>query len=193
MSNSTQTPFYVREMNGPNRIVYLDRGEAYFAVAHDAKRPFTVLAANHRITDLGTKFVVRENPNGLEVSLIEGLARLESANASSSAHAAVLAPGDVAIATSDTISVKRRSAKTLADQLGWRRGVIVFDNTPLAAAVNEVNRYNRTKLAVSDPAVGRLTITGTFPVDDIEIVLAAARDVYGLRVKVEHGEILIAR
>lgn len=178
---------------GDRREVFLDKGEAYFDVAHDAARPFTVAVAGHRITDLGTKFSVRENADNVEVSLLEGRARLDLSQSAQSPQSATLTPGDVAIATATAISVQRATSQTLANQLGWRRGVIVFDNAPLGEAVAEVNRYNHTRLVVADPSVSRLTISGTFPADRFQIVLEAARDVYGLHVKAHDGEILISR
>ena len=53
------------------------------------------------------------------------------------------------------------------NELGWRRGVLVFDNTTLADAAIEFNRYNRQKLVIADPAAARLTIDGTFQTTDV--------------------------
>ncbi len=171
------------------REVFLDKGEAFFDVAHDVTRPFTVMAFGHRIVDIGTKFSVRQSSRDVEVSLIEGRVRLDP----SSPHSIMLSPGDIAIATSTDISVRKASRQLLTDQMGWRRGVIVFDNTSLADAIQEVNRYNHTKLVANDPSVSRLTISGTFPADNFQIVLEAARDVYGLHVRSRGDEILISR
>src|SRR6185437_7639755 len=41
------------------RFATLSRGEAVFEIKHDAVHPFVVSVANHRIIDIGTKFVVR--------------------------------------------------------------------------------------------------------------------------------------
>jgi hypothetical protein len=45
--------------------------------------------------------------------------------------------------------------------------VLVFDHTTLADAAGEINRYNRAKLIIADPAAARLTIDGTFPTNNI--------------------------
>jgi transmembrane sensor len=42
------------------RVVTLDRGEAWFTVEHDLRRPFTVQAANGSIRDIGTQFLVNK-------------------------------------------------------------------------------------------------------------------------------------
>jgi len=189
---NTNSALRVRLGRG-RREVYLDKGEAYFDVSHDAKRPFTVVALGHRVTDIGTKFSVREDANKVEVALVEGKARLDLSATEQSSRSEMLLPGDVAIATADQISMQKLSGQSIANQLGWRRGVIVFDSTPLGKAVAEVNRYNRTKLVVTDPSISRLTISGTFPADNFQIVVDAARDVYGLHTKRHEDSIEILR
>src|SRR6185437_1306026 len=52
------------------RRVWLDKGEAYFNIRHDAARPFVVMAGTHRVTDLGTKFFVRHDTDRLEVAVM---------------------------------------------------------------------------------------------------------------------------
>jgi len=181
------------KLSDSRREVILDKGEAYFDVAHDAARPFSVTASGHRITDIGTKFSVRQDADKVEVSLIEGKAKIDLSASAPLRRSEMLLPGDIAIATADRITVHKLSVRSMSDQLGWRRGVIVFDNTPLAAAVEEVNRYNRTKLVIADPAVSHLTISGTFPADNFQIVVDAAKDVYGLRAENRGDAIVITR
>lgn len=171
------------------RIVELDRGEAYFQVRHDAAHPFIVKVAGHVVTDLGTKFLVRADTKGLEVMLTEGRARLES----DAAHSVVLTPGDVAIANGRAMSVTRKSQKHLANVLGWRRGVLIFDHTTLADAADEINRYSAKKIVIADAAAGRFMIGGTFPITGVETIATAAKDFFGLRVEDRGDEILISR
>ena len=49
------------DLSGRERRVWLDRGEAYFHVTHNAQRPFRVFAGNRTVTDLGTRFSVRRD------------------------------------------------------------------------------------------------------------------------------------
>lgn len=167
------------------------RGEAFFQITHDEKRPFIVTAGKHRIVDLGTQFSVRTRAKGLEVALIEGRARIDVPS-TPSAHAAVLNPGDVAIATSEEISVSRKSQQDLSGELGWRRGVLVFQNTTLEAAAAEFNRYNRKKLVIAEP-VAKLTIGATFPTDDVEAFARTAKNVFGLTVEHRGDDIMISK
>jgi transmembrane sensor len=93
----------------------------------------------------------------------------------------LLKPGDVAVATATAMSVKRESLTRLSDDLGWRRGLIVFHDTTLADAAERLNRYNTNKLVV-DRAAARLKINGTFRADDAQTFAQMARDVFGLRI-----------
>jgi len=178
-------------LSGGKRQVVLERGEAYFQIKHDAAHPFTVYASGHRIVDLGTKFLVKTAPNRVEVALVEGRARVDSNG--DSEHSALLKPGDVAVATATSISVIKKTQPTLAKELAWRQGNLVFDNTALADVAAEFNRYNRQKIVISDPKVARLTIVGTFPANDVEAIINTAHEVFGLHAKQENGRIVISR
>jgi transmembrane sensor len=189
------TDTFVRvKMTEAQRTVWLDRGEAYFQVKHDPKHPFILMAGNQRVTDLGTKFLVRRETGRLEVDVIQGSVRFETAvNDSAQTRSALLMPGNIAVATEQSIVVTRKPSQILADRLGWRRGVLVFDHTTLDDAVADFNRYSRQKLVVADSGVARLTIDGTFPTNDVELFARVARDILGLRIENRKEEIVIAR
>jgi len=175
------------------REAWLEKGEAYFEIKHNAAHPFVLMAADHRVTDIGTKFVVRQDSNRLEVSLVEGRVRFESASRWNNARPALLAPGDVAVATANSMSVTKEPTQKLANELGWRRGVLVFKYTPLADAATEFNRYNHQQLIVADRAAARLSIVGTFGTTDVASFVAAAKSLFGLRVKQNGEETIISR
>lgn len=177
-------------MTTAQRTVWLEKGEAYFQVKHNRDNPFVVYAGRHRVTDLGTKFLVRSDPGRLEVALLEGSVRFGAA--ASNAQSALLKPGDVATATTGTMFVAKEGLNKLANELSWRHGVLVFKHTTLAAAVTEFNRYNRQQLIVADPAAAALTIDGTFPVNDVGDFAKLAQAVLGLDVE-NHGDEIVIR
>lgn len=179
--------------NERERHVELKRGEAYFEVHHNSALPFEVIAQGHRITDLGTKFLVRADRGELEVSLVEGKARIDTTDMRDQAHSAVLSPGDVAVATAGSLSVVRKSQTTLQTELSWQRGVLVFDNVTLAEAVGELGRYNRRKFVIADPTIARRTIYGAVPATDVDAFIRVARNVMGLKVQEKDGEIVFSQ
>lgn len=174
------------------RSVRLDRGEAYFQIVHNAAHPFTVAVGGRRIIDLGTKFLVKADADRLKVSLMEGLARIEFADAPSSSSANLLKPGDVAVATADSISVTRADTRSLNQELGWRRGVLIFRDTSLAEAVAEFNRYNSRKIVIADAGAARRTIGGTFTTSEVSRFAAIVRLALSLDVEERGGQIFIS-
>ncbi|GAA3687440.1 FecR family protein [Acetobacter lovaniensis] len=60
------------------RDVRLLRGEAFFQVTHDAKRPFVVTTGAVQTTDVGTAFDVRRNAADTTVAVREGAVQVET-------------------------------------------------------------------------------------------------------------------
>ncbi len=180
-------------VNANQRRVTLEKGEAFFQIVHNAERPFVVAAGDHRVVDLGTKFMVRRDPGRFEVALVEGRARLEATNGKAAAPARDLVPGDVVIATANTVFSEKKATQTLANELGWRRGVLVFRDAALADVAEELNRYNTQKIIIADAEVARLTIGATIPTHGVDAFTRVARDVFGLHIANRNGEIVISR
>jgi len=180
-------------VNTRYRTVWLDRGEAYFQIAHDTGHPFVVMAGDRRVTVLGTKFFVRRDAGKLEVAVVEGRVRLDADDAPAGARSATLTPGDLVIATANAALIKEKAAQKLASALGWRHGMLVFDHTTLADAAAEFNRYNRRKLIVADSVASRLTVDGTFPTTNAEAFIDVAQEVFGLRIEKRSDETVISR
>lgn len=174
------------------RSVFLDRGEAFFQVTHDAARPFVVTAGNHRVVDLGTQFVIRREPGEVKVALVEGSAQFENI-AASEAKPAVLAPGDVVVATAKDVHITRKPLRALDETLAWRHGSLIFFHTSLAEAAREINRYNEEKVVIADEGVGHLKINGTFPVNNVRLFGRVAHVVLGVKVENKGGEVVISR
>lgn len=175
------------------RVAELVRGEAYFAVQHDARRPFVVTAAGHRIIDLGTEFAIRTGDGNIRVSVFKGRAELERADARNSDHTTVLVPGDVATASAETVSVTNKSVADISTNAAWRRGLLIFKYTPLRDAVAEINRYNTDKLVIADGSVANRTVYGTVPTQSIQAFVRVATSALGLRVEKLGNEYVISR
>lgn len=170
------------------RLAFLDKGEAYFQIKHDADKPFVVTVGSHSVTDLGTKFLVRKIADTVDVALVEGRARVDANNGGG--RSIELTPGEEVIATARGITRVPRTTQYLSNELGWRRGVIVFQHTTLAEAAAEFNRYNPNRIVIGNAAASKLKIDGTFPSDDPESFIEIAQDILRLHV-VRRGENIV--
>lgn len=175
-----------------NRDIWLDRGEAYFEVAHDRTRPFTVHAGNARVTVLGTKFSVRRDGNRVIVAVAEGRVRLENGEPSAAGSATLITAGDTAIMRGDAILLASRSADRVDNEQAWRHGMLRFDQETLANVAAEFNRYNHRQIVVADPEVAGLRIGGAFHARNVDTFVRLLQDAYGLHVERRGDEIKIS-
>jgi transmembrane sensor len=175
------------------RKIWLDKGEVYFQVVHNAARPFIVVAGDRRVTDIGTKFVMRRELGRLQVAVVDGRVRLDAGGNIPQSSPAVLSAGDAATVTESSLRLTRKPPHALESELGWLRGVFVFRHTTLADAAAEYNRYNAEKIMVSDAAVARLTISGTLPVNNVKAFTDVARNFFSLNVVRRGDEVVISR
>ena len=146
------------------RDIDLSRGEAFFAVAKDADRPFVVHVGMREVVAVGTRFAVRRDAAGLRVVVTEGLVRLESAgtNAPDRFSTTFLPAGSVAVIDANGASVRFGTPDEAERMLSWRSGVLAFRDTPLAAAAAEFNRYGAKRIVMGDAQVATLRVGGNF-------------------------------
>jgi transmembrane sensor len=159
------------------REIYLDRGEAYFEVAHNFARPFVVDAESRRVVAVGTQFSVRREADDIRVSVTDGTVRLEGNGGLTPAIAPkeqLLPAGSIAVAsTLGAVHVARTAVSEVEQHLSWRSGLLIFKNQSLAEIVTEINRYNLRQLRIADPELAAVTIGGNFKPNDLESFLAA--------------------
>lgn len=168
------------------RHLELLRGEAMFDVAHNPQRPFTVLAGQEQVKALGTSFVVRREPNHLWVTLVRGKVELSNRVASADGGTdfrpqVILAPGERAtVDGAGNLMVDRPSVSAM---VAWRQGEVVFKDTTILEAANELNRYGPTKIVVTDPAVARTRVSGLFKINRPADFATAVAELNGVRVR----------
>ncbi|QAY77610.1 FecR family protein [Sphingosinicella sp. BN140058] len=176
------------------RKVILDRGEAMFEVAPNPDRPFVVTAGDRTVRAVGTSFIVRRTESGVVVTLIQGKVAVASLRPTSDRRTdapAMLTAGERLTATAEAPSTIDQPSIEAAT--AWRRGQAVFTDTPLAAAVSELNRYGGPRIAIGDPRLGSLRVSGVFATNDTAEFAAAIAALHGLRVEPGQSELRIVR
>lgn len=174
------------------RAIWLDRGEAYFEIAHDEKRPFVVFAGTRTVTVLGTKFLVRRDGAKVTVTVIEGRVRLSEAGGDGMGHSTTITAGDIAVARGATTLVTTKSTEQVEGALAWREGMLAFNQTRLADIADEFNRYNGVHLVVTGEEAPEIRIGGTFPATEPRTFVSLLRDAYGLKVEEVDDKIKIS-
>lgn len=160
--------------DGGQRLIDLEEGQALFTVAHDTSRPFVVVAGEARVTAVGTVFDVRREAGEVRVTLVSGAVDVAGEQGRgerrmSAGHQARVRDAEV-----------RTAAVDVAAETSWAEGRVVFRDTPLKAAVAEVNRYLTDKIELDAPALEDEAVNGVFETGDREAFVSAATAGLGL-------------
>lgn len=168
------TDTVVRTRADPNRrLVYLERGQAFFEVEKDRRHPFVVTAAGKTVTALGTAFDVRVDRGGLKVVLVEGKVRVDTPVAPSPAGGREPPPAQATEMTAGSQLVApdnadwRMSRTDVNRETSWLRGQITFNDAPLGEIVAELNRYSTRKLVIAEPQLASVRLGGIYTPGDI--------------------------
>ncbi|MBC3376473.1 fec operon regulator FecR [Pseudomonas sp. SWRI92] len=172
---NTNTSVDVR-FDGQQRILKLLWGEIIVTTAADpSQRPFKVFTDQAEVLALGTRFIVRANSQGGEVSVLEKAVEVR-----------LLGGGPaVRVDAGRQLGFDRQSLGTLrANDVSvgaWQQGSVIAIDRPLAALLTELSRY-RLGILRCDPAIGDLKVSGVFPIDNTDLALAALETGFSLRV-----------
>lgn len=175
------------------RYVRLIQGEALFAVAKDADRPFQVHTGRTVVRAVGTQFNVRFRGEDTTVTVVEGIVEVRSGSdgADRSGRAADVAGSDhlagtgppavnkpsarpqlVRLTVGQQATVPSRSGQVAVTEIkvdkamSWRERRLSFDAWPLSKVVDEFNLYNDQRILIQDAVLAEKSISGVFSADD---------------------------
>jgi transmembrane sensor len=137
-------------------------GDAYFEVAHDAGRPFTVSIDDVQVRVVGTQFEIRRRTGEVSIAVAEGIVDVSRPSAAE----VRLHRGEAVIAgKSAGLAVH---AVEPADIAAWRSGRLLYDNAELRDVVADANRYARGRIIIADAQLESLRVTTSFRTSQIE-------------------------
>lgn len=169
------------------RQLVVEQGIVRIQVAANP-RPLTVLAVGGVLRDIGTTFDVARTGAQVRVLVLEGQvavtlghaveAALGTGQALRYAHGRVLAQGTI-------------PADSYFD---WQSRVWRFQQLPLADLLEEANRQSAQPLRLADPAMARLTLSGSVQSGDRASLLGMLTSLLPLQTKAQaDGGILLVR
>jgi transmembrane sensor len=173
------------------RVIRLERGEAFFKVAHDKTRPFWVVAGDSWVRAVGTEFNVYRRAADVEVTVNEGTIKVVSQRGGhetptdsvlKQATVSVLTAGEQIDVGGHSAVVRALAPTQLKRSVAWRDGSLYFEDQPLGAVIDEMSRYSTVKIEVGDPSLRELPIGGTFRAspNGVEALLSMLHEGLGL-------------
>ncbi len=163
------------------RTIGLLAGMAYFDVARDASRPFSVLSGDLTATALGTAFDVSDDAGFVSVSVNHGAVEARAAD-SELRLAERLNPGDWITFDTSSHAIARgtREASQIA---AWREGMIVAERETVSAMVAKIARWQPGRVVMADPFLGSRVVSGVFDLADPLGALEAVVRPFGAKVR----------
>lgn len=146
------------------RLATIIQGRVLLEVRHNPAQPFRVHAGEATITDVGTRFGVDLDHGALTVSLMAG--EVSISDPVTSKNPITLKPGQKFARPADQPGTIENIA--IDRQFAWPSGYMEFDKSSLADAVKQMNRYSEKTVAIEDPRLGNLLVTGRFKIGDTE-------------------------
>lgn len=174
------------------RSVILNDGEAFFRVAHDAARPFTVHTDNGSVRVTGTAFNLWTGGKDLVVTLAEGSVEIRPPGSDEGADPLRLTPGMQGRYDSDRRS-GGVSPADLEKVFSWRQGKLVLDDLSLKEAVPLLNHYLARPLRLGDETVAGMRIGGIYNVADIDGLVESLPRALPLTVRYQEDAIVLHR
>lgn len=209
MANTTQQPHTLDLPDGSHIVLNIDsavdvryypgkrevtmtRGEAFFEVTPDTKRPFTVDTGPSRITVVGTAFNVRAAPPALQIKVQNGKVQVQP-DREKPGKPVLLEKGQGISITAD--GKQYASISSAIDTVGnWRQGQLIFRQAQLQEVVEELQRYTRQTIHLDkDQRLIALPVTGSAITSHPEIFLQALPQLLPVRVQQQNGGWVISR
>ena len=163
-----------RAFEGKERHVYLD-GEAYFEVARNHEKPFTVKSQAMDVRVLGTSFNIKCRPDNsfAETTLVEGEVEVKD---KSDKGRITLLPGQKAVLNRVTgrMQVKQVDPKM---EIVWHNDLIPFEKSSIFQIAAALERFYGVKIILSPDVDSTNTYSGVLKKkDNIESVLNSLRN-----------------
>ena len=160
---------YPVQFTGDKRVVYLD-GEAYFTVAPDKNKPFTVVSTHASVSVLGTQFNFRAYPDERDVqtTLVSGSVIMQSEKYKQQIK---LVPGEQGVLEKNSAKLMKQEVNTYL-YTAWKDGRFAFRDARLEDLFNILARWYDLSVFYQSPEAKDTRFTGDLnKTDDFKSIL----------------------
>lgn len=190
--NSASSIRYPEVFSDSSREVYLE-GEAYFEVAKDADKPFTVITKNIRTLAVGTAFNIKSfsDSKEIEISLTEGKVHISDDRSSVKDSHFDLLPGQQIVYSMENerfLNIEKFDAN---ETLGWKDGILYFKKANFSMIKNDIERWFGVKLQVQPDHYPDISYTGEFHNQSLQNILYSIGFVQKFNFDIKGTEVFI--
>ncbi|WP_187774907.1 FecR family protein [Pedobacter sp. BS3] len=179
---------YPEHITGKQRQVFLEAGEAFFKIARDTTRPFSVEINDSKVTVLGTSFNIRNMPQDVELSVNTGKVLFELLNDDNSK---TLLTHGMAVAYNRVTHAVRHFSSVNMNNTFWMNKELNFENASLTEVFKSLENAYNVKFVVPDSIRTFNKFNAEFKNTSLENVLKVLRKVYPVDINRQGDEIII--
>ena len=187
--NSGSSVSYLKGFHNDKRQIELS-GEAYFEVAKDINRPFTVIAHGVTTTALGTSFNVNTySKNEVTVSLAEGKVQVEFDNEYNGIQDQYLVAGEQLAYNRDLKTIKKSLFNPKIN--AWKDGILFFENASQKEVFEALELWYGLSFSVSEPFDEEWRINASYDNQNLSSILASLGYIQGFDFEILDKEVFI--
>ncbi len=180
------------QFSNAERYVELE-GEAYFKVRSNSNWPMLIKSKGVTTKVLGTEFNLSayNDDEIVKLTLVNGKVELQKKNAPK----ITLNPNEQAIIfdTPGKKSIKVRSSQGFANELAWKDGYLIFDNTPMIEVIKKMERWYGVNFQIPESDILKYKFTGRFKAESVTQVLDLLSISSNIRYRINKNSITLYR
>lgn len=179
------------DLDDPHERKVILEGEAFFEVAKDSSRPFTIEAGAAIVQVLGTSFNVNAyDKNGVvEVTVATGLVAMSAKNRLE--NQIILNPGNSGIYDKTAHRLELVS-KADPNAIAWKTREIVFSETPLDEVIKVISHVYQAEIQLADASLAPCPITVSFRDQELGAVLRVITNTLDLQLERKGGAVVLS-
>jgi transmembrane sensor len=181
--NTGSSISYPSEFKKGTRPVAL-KGEAFFTVTPNKKKPFIISVNDVQITVVGTSFNVKNINGNTEVAVESGIVKVQRAGK----IVELRANEKILVDAKDSMFSKEKLTDHLYNY--YRTKEFVCDDTPLWKLVEVINEAYHSHVVIGNPALRNMSLTTTFHNESLDQVLNVISITFNIRL-VKQGDTII--
>lgn len=180
---------YSTKTNTPQREIAL-KGEGFFNVRPNKKRPFIVHTSQVKTTVLGTSFNVNSSQSSAVISVATGRVKVESLQHDFTPVELIKNEQINYNATTRIAQLAQVDAIYISD---WSRGILHFQNTPFIKVIEDLEHWYGVSIHLRSTDFNNRTITGKYEGKSISFVLDDLSFMLDLKYEIKESMILISK
>ena len=186
--NKNSELLYPEEFSGEKRTIYL-KGEAFFEVTSNEKKPFIVHSGISKTTVLGTSFNLRAYSKEDEVKLTVVTGKVAFTLADGM-EGVIVTSGNMAVLINKSKSIVQ-GKNTDLNFLSWKTRLLIFNDCPMQDLIKTLERHYGTSITVKNPETLSCRFTGDFQDTNLENTIKIITRATGTSYEISEGQYII--